>query len=181
MIPLKRRVPLEQARVGRGRVRGYKRVGVPIGEFCYCGGLIDTSKVGVITIGSYVTLAVQSALLIHGPTRGDSKGISIWNNVFVGYGAYVGAGVVIGNNVIIGLGSVVVNDIPSNSVAAGNPTRVLRPIRLEEALFHFKVRKMGGTLYRWPYDTVLESITPEERALVNGWFQKKAEEGGKKK
>lgn len=32
----------------------------------------------------------------------------------------------IGDNVIIGAGSVVVKDIPSNSIVAGNPAKVLR-------------------------------------------------------
>lgn len=35
-------------------------------------------------------------------------------------------GVTIGNNVVIGGGSVVVKDIPSDSVAVGNPCKVIR-------------------------------------------------------
>ena len=35
-------------------------------------------------------------------------------------------GITIGNNVAIGAGSIVVKDIPSNSVAAGNPCRVIK-------------------------------------------------------
>jgi len=41
-------------------------------------------------------------------------------------------GVAIGNHVIIGAGSVVTKDIPSNSVAIGNPARVI--CSLEEYL-----------------------------------------------
>ena len=37
-------------------------------------------------------------------------------------------GVTIGNNVVIGGGSVVVKDIPSDSVAVGNPCKVVRKI-----------------------------------------------------
>lgn len=37
-------------------------------------------------------------------------------------------GVTIGSNVVIGGGSVVTKDVPSDSVAAGNPCRVIRPI-----------------------------------------------------
>ena len=37
-------------------------------------------------------------------------------------------GVTIGSNVVIGAGSVVVKDIPSDSVAVGNPCKVIRPI-----------------------------------------------------
>lgn len=41
-------------------------------------------------------------------------------------------GVTIGDNVVIGGGSVVVKDIPSNSVAVGNPCKVTRPITEED-------------------------------------------------
>nr|AAP32719.1 EpsE [Lactococcus cremoris] len=37
-------------------------------------------------------------------------------------------GVHIGKNVIIGAGSLVNRDIPDNSVAAGNPCKVIRPL-----------------------------------------------------
>lgn len=38
------------------------------------------------------------------------------------------SGVTIGSNVVIGGGSVVVKDIPSDSVAVGNPCKVMRKI-----------------------------------------------------
>ena len=41
-------------------------------------------------------------------------------------------GVTIGDNVVIGGGSVVVKDIPSGSVAVGNPCRVVRAITEED-------------------------------------------------
>lgn len=40
--------------------------------------------------------------------------------------------VTIGSNVVIGAGSVVVKDIPDNSVAVGNPCRVIRKITEED-------------------------------------------------
>ena len=41
-------------------------------------------------------------------------------------------GVTIGSNVVIGGGSIVVNDIPNNSVAVGNPCKVIRKITEED-------------------------------------------------
>lgn len=41
-------------------------------------------------------------------------------------------GVTIGSNVVIGGGSVVVRDIPDNSVAVGNPCHVIRAITDED-------------------------------------------------
>lgn len=58
--------------------------------------------------------------------------ITVGNNVWIGAGVHVMPGVTIGDNVVIGGGSVVVKDIPSNSVAAGNPCKVIRPITKED-------------------------------------------------
>ena len=54
--------------------------------------------------------------------------ITVGDNVWIGAGVQVMPGVTIGNNVVIGGGSVVVKDIPDNSVAVGNPCRVVREI-----------------------------------------------------
>lgn len=52
--------------------------------------------------------------------------VIIGNNVWIGGGAILLPGVHIGNNVVIGAGSVVTRDIPDNTVACGNPCRVVR-------------------------------------------------------
>lgn len=54
--------------------------------------------------------------------------ITVGDDVWFGAGVQVMPGVTIGSNVVIGGGSVVVKDIPDNSVAVGNPCRVIRPI-----------------------------------------------------
>lgn len=57
-----------------------------------------------------------------------AKPIKVGNNVWLGANVIVLPGVVIGDNCTIGAGSVVVKDIPANSVAVGNPCRVIRQI-----------------------------------------------------
>lgn len=46
----------------------------------------------------------------------------------IGSGATILANVVIGENAIIGAGSVVTRDVPPNTIAAGNPAKILRSI-----------------------------------------------------
>lgn len=60
--------------------------------------------------------------------------ITVGNNVWIGAGVQVMPGVTIGDNVVIGGGSVVVKDIPSNSVAVGNPCKVIRAITEKDKL-----------------------------------------------
>ncbi len=52
--------------------------------------------------------------------------VIVGNNVWIGGGAILLPGVHIGDNVVIGAGSVVTKDIPANTVACGNPCRVIR-------------------------------------------------------
>lgn len=54
--------------------------------------------------------------------------VNIGNNVFIGERTIVLPDVRIGDNSIIGAGSVVSSDIPENSVAIGNPCRVVNSI-----------------------------------------------------
>lgn len=55
--------------------------------------------------------------------------IVIGSNVWIGMNAVVLPSVRIGDNVVVGAGSVVTSDIPSNSIATGNPCRVVKKKR----------------------------------------------------
>lgn len=57
-----------------------------------------------------------------------ARPISVGDNVWIGANVCVLPGVTIGDNCVIGAGSVVVNDIPSHSVAVGNPCKVIKTI-----------------------------------------------------
>lgn len=58
----------------------------------------------------------------------NKKEINIGNNVWIGWGCTILKGVNIGDNSIIAAGSVVVNDIPKNVIAGGNPAIVKKQI-----------------------------------------------------
>jgi maltose O-acetyltransferase len=63
------------------------------------------------------------------PYRTSASPIRIGDNVWIGGGALVLPGVTIGDNVSIGAGSIVTTDIPSDSLALGQPCRVIRSLR----------------------------------------------------
>ena len=57
-----------------------------------------------------------------------ARPITVGDNVWFGAQVCVLPGVTIGDNCVIGAGSVVTRDIPSGSVAVGNPCRVIKKI-----------------------------------------------------
>ena len=61
-----------------------------------------------------------------------ARPVNIGNNVWIGGSVTILPGVSIGDNVTIGAGSVVVKDIPSNCVAAGNLCKVVRKLMIED-------------------------------------------------
>lgn len=59
-------------------------------------------------------------------THDVSEPIRIGDNVFIYANCVILPGVQIGDNVTVGAGSVVTKDIPSNSIAVGNPCKVIK-------------------------------------------------------
>jgi len=87
-----------------------------------------------IHIGANTLVASRTTILCHEHVKRDQidarnpwvTDTYIGKNCFIGVGATILPGVVIGDEVIIGASSVVTKSIPSNSVAVGNPARVIR-------------------------------------------------------
>ena len=98
------------------------RSGMPIGEGMWIAHPYSTI-LNAESIG-------RNFRCIHCTTLGAGKnGIpTLGDNVSLGANVVIVGSVKIGNNVIIGAGSVVVKDIPDNSVAAGNPAKVIKTL-----------------------------------------------------
>lgn len=58
--------------------------------------------------------------------------VTIGSDVWIGGNVVINPGVTIGDDVVIGSGSVVIKDIPSHVIAAGNPCKVIREITEKE-------------------------------------------------
>lgn len=100
--------------------------GVQINAVCY----IDTDKQRYnITLGDYVTIGYMASLLTHCPIKSMHNGnlkINICHDVFIGAHAIILPGITIGPRTIIGAGSVVSNDVSSDSIYAGNPAKFIK-------------------------------------------------------
>ena len=107
--------------------------GVSIQYNCYLSGF------GEIKVGDDVSLGNNTKIFTtEHPYYDDGKPfkynplkilpVTIGNNVITGADVIVLGGIHIGDNVMIGAGSVVTKDIPSNSVYAGNPAKLIKKI-----------------------------------------------------
>lgn len=147
----------------KSRVAELRSRGAVIGENCDLCGIIDHGHEFLVSMGNNVTMASSSRLLTHdGSTKkilGYSRvgQIDIGDDVFIGAAAIVMPGVKIGSRVIIGAGSIVTKDIPDNTVAVGNPARV---IDTYDAYVE-KVQKQFAALPRW--DTHYSKKTNAEK------------------
>ena len=101
---------------------------------------IDITRPSLIEIGNNVCFTRGCTILTHGydwfvlrnlynEILASSGKVTIGDNVFIGTKSIILKGVTIGDNCIIGAGSLINTDIPPNSVAAGNPIRVISTIR----------------------------------------------------
>lgn len=108
---------------------------------------IDITRPILLEIGSYVKITSGVVILAHDYSRsvlrraygevvGEARKTIIGDNVFIGMNAVILSGAKIGNDVIVGAGSVVSGIIPSGSVVAGNPGKVI--MTLDE---YYKRRK----------------------------------------
>lgn len=120
---------------------------ITIGEGSYLNFNCNFVDDGKITIGKKVMFgpAVTIATVGH-PIAPDMREymytapVTIKDNCWIGAGVTICPGVTIGENSVIGAGSVVVHDIPANSVAVGNPCKVIRKINENDYDFYYKDR-----------------------------------------
>ncbi|WP_193015330.1 MULTISPECIES: sugar O-acetyltransferase [Gammaproteobacteria] len=110
---------------------------IEIGEAFYANFNLTILDCASVKIGHHVMCAPNVSILaathpidpeIRSSELEYALPITIGNYVWLGAGCLVLPGVTIGDNCVIGAGSVVTKSIPANSVAVGNPCRVIRQV-----------------------------------------------------
>jgi len=112
--------------------------GIHIGDYCILCPGVRIGSADSIHIGDNCMLASNAYIadsdwhdIYNRIALGKTKSVHIADNVWVGDGAVIGKGVCIGQNSIVGAGAIVVKDIPPNSIAAGNPAKVIKYLDLD--------------------------------------------------
>ncbi len=102
------------ARIGKRSKFAYGAIGVVLHSKCQIGENV--------IIGQNVTIGRQL----------DPDGVpTIGNNVYISAGARILGEITIGDNVIIGANAVVIKDVPSNSIVAGVPAKVIKTVDID--------------------------------------------------
>lgn len=187
-IPLKRMKNSWRTRCSASYIAFLRKKGVKIGENCIfreaSSTAIDLTRPSLIEIGNHVDMNLNFTILTHDYVTGvflhkyneylpSSGKVKLGNNIYFGKNCTILKGVTIGDNVIIGAHSLVTKDIPSNSVAAGVPAKVLCNIddyyarRQQECIqeaFEY-ARSIQDRYHRRP---VLEDFFEEFPLFING-------------
>jgi acetyltransferase-like isoleucine patch superfamily enzyme len=79
-----------------------------------------------VNIGDESYIASGAIIFTHDFSRGIKVPTYIGKKCFIGANAIVMAGIKIGDEVIVGSGAIVTKDVPSNSIVAGNPARIIK-------------------------------------------------------
>jgi acetyltransferase-like isoleucine patch superfamily enzyme len=140
---------------------------IHIGNYCLISPGVRISAAKSIRIGDNCMFASNVYISDsdwHGiynrirPFRSE-KPIIIEDNVWLGERVIVNKGVCIGENSVIGAGSIVTKNIPANSIAAGNPARVIKTINPKRRMLKREVLFQNTELYYDTQDHLLKMAT----------------------
>ena len=90
------------------------------------GAHIDKTYRQGIHIGDRTIILKGAFVLAHDSCRSLHVNTYIGTDCVIGINSIILPGLKIGNQVIIGAGSVVTKDVPSNSIVAGNPAKIIK-------------------------------------------------------
>ena len=109
---------------------------IEIGDFCLFSPGVRVSAATKIKIGNscmfansaYISDSDWHGIYDRALPVGQSKQVTLEDNVWIGDGAIVSKGVTIGKNSIVGARTVVIKDVPPNVIVAGNPAKIVKEL-----------------------------------------------------
>ena len=87
---------------------------------------LDFTNPKGVHIGAHTAVTGGSVILTHDRVRKIHTDTWIGSHCIIGINAIVLPGVRIGDHCIVGAGSVVTKDVPSHTIVAGNPAKIIR-------------------------------------------------------
>lgn len=124
-------------------VRLQRRRGVKIGKHVYIGPGVELDFLypHLVTIEDNVSIGMHTMIFAHSnPTTSillkmtlyprRTAPVTIRRGAWIPPGCIILPGVTVGENAVVGAGSVVLKDVPAETLVAGNPARVIRKLEL---------------------------------------------------
>jgi len=102
--------------------------GIQIGRGASIGPGLRIWHFGGVIINTHVTIGARCTLrhnVTIGNRRGDFDVPTIGDDVVIGVGATVIGQITVGDRTVIGAGAIVLKDLPADSLAVGNPARIV--------------------------------------------------------
>ncbi len=107
---------------------------ITFGKQVFINHSFTAMSIGGIEIGDHVQIGPHVTIVTDNHDLKNRyvlkcRRVVIGNNVWIGAGASIMPGVHIGDNAVIAGGAVVTKDVPADTVAGGNPARILRNLK----------------------------------------------------
>ena len=122
----------------------------------------------MIAHGVYISDADWHGIYDRAQPVGNTKPVTLEDNVWIGDSAIICKGVTIGKNSIIGAGAVVTKDVPPNSIFAGNPAKLVKS--LENKTFNTRADFLEDPAKLAKDFDLLDQHTLKNNTLIN-WIK----------
>ena len=165
--------------------RGGATIGNNVTVYSAKNTTIDETSLQHIFIGDNTQITAGVIILAHdysysvlgniyGELTRQQRDTIIGKNVFIGMNSIILMGSNIGDNVIIGAGSVVSGRIPSNTVCAGNPAKII--CSLDQFLVKGRTRfEESARCYYAGIKRKKQNVTEEDMIIYRSLFTEKSE------
>ena len=165
--------------------RGGATIGNNVTVYSAKNTTIDETSLQHIFIGDNTQITAGVIILAHdysysvlgniyGELPRQQKDTIIGKNVFIGMNSIILMGSNIGDNVILGAGSVVSGHIPSNTVCAGNPAKII--CSLDQFLVKGRTRfEESARCYYAGIKRKKQDVTEEDMIIYRSLFAEKSE------